>query len=282
MKNFVFWTLAVVITIAAVIYQRKTGPTNPIEAKIATTSGVYSVKLLRSLETDIKPGDGKAAESGVHTSPFEFEAKGLNDNISVTLYYKRYPSTDEYTPLIMKQSGDLFEVNLPSQPPAGKIQYYLSVNDGVQEQDVYKENPVILRFKNSVPASILIPHILLMFFAMLIATYTGVIALAGSDKCKKYALITVIFLFIGGLVLGPIVQKYAFGVYWSGWPFGHDLTDNKTIVMFIVWLAALLLNRKKVRRWLYIAAALLTLAVYSIPHSMLGSQYNYEQPANNN
>ena len=35
---------------------------------------------------------------------------------------------------------------------------------------------------------------------------------------------------LGGMILGPIVQKYAFGAYWTGIPFGHDLTDAKNLV----------------------------------------------------
>ena len=44
---------------------------------------------------------------------------------------------------------------------------------------------------------------------------------------------------LGGMLLGPFVQKYAFGEFWTGWPNGHDLTDNKTLIMWLVWAAAL-------------------------------------------
>ena len=40
---------------------------------------------------------------------------------------------------------------------------------------------------------------------------------------------TVVLLFLGGIIMGPVIQKYAFGAFWTGWPFGHDLTDNKTL-----------------------------------------------------
>ncbi len=43
-------------------------------------------------------------------------------------------------------------------------------------------------------------------------------------------------LVLGGFLLGPIVQKYAFGAFWTGWPFGEDLTDNKTAVAVLAWL----------------------------------------------
>ncbi len=80
------------------------------------------------------------------------------------------------------------------------------------------------------------------------------------------------------MILGPIVQKYAFDAYWTGWPFGQDLTDNKTLAAFVLWVAAYFqvkFNPKK-RGWV-IAAAVLLLAVYLIPHSMFGSEIDFTQ-----
>ena len=42
----------------------------------------------------------------------------------------------------------------------------------------------------------------------------------------------------GGFILGPLVQKFAFGEYWTGWPFGGDWTDNKTLAALVAWLVA--------------------------------------------
>jgi hypothetical protein len=89
-------------------------------------------------------------------------------------------------------------------------------------------------------------------------------------------------LFIGGLILGPIVQQYAFGAFWTGWPFGHDLTDNKTIIAFIFWAIALFQVMKKKPKagiWV-IVATIVMLAVYLIPHSVLGSEIDYTQIPN--
>jgi hypothetical protein len=84
------------------------------------------------------------------------------------------------------------------------------------------------------------------------------------------------FIFLGGLVFGPFVQKHAFGDYWTGWPFGTDLTDNKTAFAFIFWLIALYrLYRNRGERLWVIIASLVLLAVYMIPHSMLGSEIDH-------
>ena len=115
-----------------------------------------------------------------------------------------------------------------------------------------------------------------MFIAMLFSNFTGIAAYFKKIRIERYALAVIILLGVGGLILGPMVQKYAFDAYWTGWPFGEDLTDNKTLVAFIVWVVAWLLNRKKgSRKYMYIIAALVMLLVYSIPHSTAGSEYDH-------
>jgi hypothetical protein len=110
---------------------------------------------------------------------------------------------------------------------------------------------------------------------MLLGNVAGIMAILKKEKYLLYSKLTFFFLIIGGLILGPIVQLYAFGELWTGIPFGWDLTDNKTLYVFLFWLAALLGNIRKKRLWLTILAALMMLVVFSIPHSMFGSELNY-------
>jgi hypothetical protein len=89
-------------------------------------------------------------------------------------------------------------------------------------------------------------------------------------------------LSLGGLILGPIVQKYAFGAYWTGWPVGEDLTDTKTLAVWAGWVIAVLalgfrgpvVGRARVA---VVVAVSLMVAVYLVPHSLRGSTLNYEQ-----
>ena len=84
-------------------------------------------------------------------------------------------------------------------------------------------------------------------------------------------------------MLGPLVQWYAFGVWWSGFPFGYDWTDNKVVVELAAWLlagAAALFDRSVARQRAAIVLAIaVTLAVYFIPHSIFGSEYDYTRGA---
>jgi hypothetical protein len=77
------------------------------------------------------------------------------------------------------------------------------------------------------------------------------------------------------MVLGPIVQYYAFGDLWTGIPFGWDLTDNKTLIALLFWILAVIMNRKKERPLYTALAAFVLLLVYSIPHSLFGSELDY-------
>ncbi len=138
-----------------------------------------------------------------------------------------------------------------------------------------------MRFKGDVPALVLIPHVVTMFVSMMIGVRAALAAVLGRPESRRYAWVAVVGIAIGGLVLGPIVQKYAFGAFWTGWPFGTDLTDNKTLGMWLAWVAAVVvLGRRqdptdRVARWTTVAAALVMIAVYLVPHSLRGSQLDY-------
>jgi len=200
----------------------------------------------------------------------------LPENVFGEIFYRKYPGNDEWTSVAMLRTGSALTAVLPSQPAAGKLQYYISLYDnGGGRFTIGKEKPVIIRFKGDVPAAVLIPHILAMVIAMLLSTLAGLYAIFGIEGYRKYALITLLWLLAGGFILGPLVQYYAFGDFWTGIPFGWDLTDNKTLIATLFWLAAFILNRRKEnRRWIIIAAVVL-MVVYCIPHSLFGSQLDY-------
>ena len=80
---------------------------------------------------------------------------------------------------------------------------------------------------------------------------------------------------LGGMILGPIVQKFAFGEFWTGFPVGKDLTDNKALVAFVFWIIAWAGNIKKPRPYLPVIAAIINLGIGFIPHSLMGSELDY-------
>ncbi|MGM0551028.1 MAG: hypothetical protein ACQESW_08115, partial [Bacteroidota bacterium] len=55
-----------------------------------------------------------------------------------------------------------------------------------------------------------------------------------------------------------------------------DLTDNKTLIAFIGWAVAIGFNWRRQAPKATIAAALLLMLIFSIPHSVMGSERNPE------
>lgn len=275
-RNILFWILALLITLSSAVYQRKTGPTYPVDGQAEVGEVMVFYSLTRS-----HGGDGDQPIR-VRT-----ERDGM---VFGTLIYRRYKTDDPWTRVPMEAQGDTLTAWLPHQPPAGKLEYFLELEPasagGADEavRRIPAQETVVTRFKGAVPNGVLIPHVIFMFLAMLFSTRTGIEALRKKGRPRMYVFITTALLIVGGLILGPIVQKYAFGEYWTGFPWGMDLTDNKTLIAFIAWLVAIFAvwNRKSledhpVRRWIVLGAAVVMMLVYLIPHSMMGSELNYEE-----
>ena len=255
MKNWLCWLLAVVITLTLSVYQRMTGPTNPKRVTVELNGDSYQLKLPRS-------GVRHDAKVRLYDVPSDVDAQ---------IHYRRYPTADAYTTADFEWEDDsLWEATLPVQPVAGKLQYYITVGG----QDYPADGPVVIRFRNDVPAGILIPHILFMFAAMLFAVYTLLRVITGKSY-GKWLIVTTVTMFVGGFILGPLVQHAAFGPWWTGFPFGSDLTDNKTLLSFLFFLLAVATLKWKYNKWVVTLAVLFMVLVFSIPHSTRGSEYDY-------
>lgn len=259
--TFLLWLLALLITLGSAIYQRLTGPTYPQRGKIAVGESQIKFRLLRS-----------------ETVNQDAAIRLVVPDTSIAGYvrYKRYKSLDDWSRVPLQREGEQLVGYLPHQPAAGKLMYFVYLESGGTEISLTGDLPVVLRYKGAVPTAVLLPHVLLMFLAMLFSNRSLFESFDAQGRSYRFMLWTIALLFLGGIVFGPLVQKYAFGAYWTGLPFGTDLTDNKTLIAFIGWLWAWFQNRRgrDGRFWIFIAA-LITLAIYLIPHSLLGSELDY-------
>jgi len=260
MKLMKYFIISLLIVLATSVYQRMTGPTYAKKVSISILEKEYNFKLKRSHELG---------------EPFIVELSIPDTSVNANISYRRFPTSDSYQEKSFVRSGDLLQVELPSQPAAGKLQYYIEFKTSDDVLPLLKEEPVIIRFKGAVPAVVLAIHIIFMFTGMWFSNLTAILAFVKNNKQKFYGLLTLIFLIIGGMIMGPFVQKFAFNEYWAGIPFGWDLTDNKTLIAVIAWVIAVAGNWKKERRFLYIGAAIVTLVIFIIPHSMMGSEFDY-------
>jgi hypothetical protein len=275
LTSVLLWILAGVLTIACFMYQDKTGPTYPLEGTFSTELGDVNFKFLRSetIGTDLKI---------MLLDP-------VPEGLSGYVQYRRYKSDDDYSTAPIEPGKfefsrrstnevvDGFGAELPFlKERAGKYEYFVFLNDGSGEPvSVTGDKAIYARYKDEVPGWVLLLHILAIFASMTIAIRTTLEALIdGNFKWMINA--SIISLIIGAFILGPLVQWYAFGVWWSGIPFGYDWTDNKVLLELLLWVIAAYMNRGTLRNRVSVyLAGFITLLVYFIPHSIFGSEYDY-------
>jgi hypothetical protein len=266
-REVLLWVLAFVLTVGAAGYQRFTGPSYPARGTFEVAGQRYEYRLIRNTLTT---GDARVAIP--------------DPGVPGALHFKRYRTDDDFTSEALQVENGELAGHLPVQPPAGKLEYFLTLRtpDGVIRVPGEAEGSVIIRFKDPVPWYSLAPHIAMMFLAMLLGMRAGLAALISPSPMRRFAWATLVIMTIGGMILGPIAQWYAFGAFWTGWPFDYDLTDNKVLIMWLAWIVACgviwLRARKgeRVSRAAVAIAALVMVVVYLIPHSARGTEVDYE------
>ncbi len=259
------WALAILITLTSAVWQRMSGPTYPVRGTVEVGGQSVRLRLDRSHSVSARqPVVVKAPDAS------------LTGEVS----WRRYPTQDPWQTLPLERHGDELRAELPPEPlplmpRAGKLEYQVRLRRGGDEA-VFPAVPAVTRFKGDVRAEILTPHILAMFVGMLLSTRAGLAAAFGG-RLRLVTWVTLGLRVAGGLILGPVVQKYAFGAYWTGVPWGWDLTDNKTLVAALAWaFAAWRVGKGGAGARAAVGlAAVVTLVVFAIPHSVWGSEVKW-------
>ncbi len=252
-QKILFWVLAFLITAGSAIYQRVTGPTYPLSGTANLSGKTIKYKLERS---------------HVSSAGYVVEIDTNDPEITGELYWRPYLNKGDFT--YTKMTGDkILKAELPARAKLLKWEYFVKLQKGSEEVTIPGERVLVIRFKDDVPVWVLIPHIIAMFGAMLLSTRTAIEAFSKTANLYKLTVWTLVFLFIGGFPLGFAMNGYAFGEMWGGFPFGNDITDNKTLIAFLGWLVAFYMIKKNLMPKLFaVLAAILMLIVYMIPHSV--------------
>lgn len=301
--RFAAWMLAILAAGVAMLYQRATGPTYPLKGTVTDAAGkVHKYKLIRTHET---------------TGDATVEIPDPGENVDATLHYRRYSRTAEpeaFTAVKMesgprKQKEEgwfsafltriiqsvyhstddqpqlMLQADLPKQFAAGKLEYYIEV-EGSGEPQRLPADPnknVIIRYKDPVPDAVLAPHVTMMILTIIFGMRAAMGALFDPGSMRRYAWLSLACMTVGGMVLGPIVQKYAFGEYWTGFPWGKDWTDNKMLVMWGAWIVGCSIigfkrrEKEGLNRFVVFTAAAVMITAYMVPHSMGGSELDYSK-----
>lgn len=217
--------------------------------------------------------------------------------LKARLFYKS-SLDDEYTQVPMIRFPDdptLYSASLPVLPKGWEVFYYMEATGAKDNSTVvtlpgggFDIKPVLLRYVGHVPIPIVIGHVLAVFAAVFFAFISLLSAIdvergkADIARAIKYPVIAVICMAVGFFMLGFPMNMYAYGTMWEGIPFGSDVTDNKSQLIFIFWFAVLALFKGSVfgrgedknflRSSAYftiiLVAFLVMLIVYAIPHSI--------------
>jgi hypothetical protein len=258
------WLAAFVVTVMLAVFQRMTGPSYPLRGKTELATG-------EDIRFHLPRSDQGRGE-------LEISIPAPSSGSRAVLEWRRYPTEEPFRELEMRENADGRVVaTIPGQPPAGKVEYRIVVRGSGKAVTIPSAEAVVARYRASVPAGVLIPHILAMFSSMLVSTRALFEVLRpGKPSARGLVLTSMALLVTGGLILGPIVQKFAFGAFWTGWPLGHDLTDNKTLFAFLAWLPATLVAARGMRtRAAVIVGWIAMMGIFLIPHSLRGSEYDW-------
>ncbi len=257
-RSIILWTVAILVTLASAVWQRLTGPTYPLGVDASVSGHAITGELPRAAIID---------------EPVLLEVTAGGD-LSGEVRWRRWPSDDPWRTVPLVREGQRLVGELPGLPQkAAKIEYVVEVRDGRGSRARF---PTRLRFKGGVPAPVLAVHVLAMFFGMLFSFRAGLEALARGPGLWRQTVVTLLCLGLGGLMLGPIVQRHAFDAYWTGWPVGEDLTDNKLALAVLLWAIAAWRQWRGGGRWWTVAAALVTFVIFVVPHSLHGSTHDWE------
>ena len=180
---------------------------------------------------------------------------------------------------------------LPAFEKGTRVRYWITATTPEETTVRLPKDPskfCVLIFEGRASKSVLVAHVVFMFgafFFMVMSFFGGIAMLRGREgkrgtvRAARWVLVS---SFIGFVPLGMILNYQTFGMLWEGYPFGRDITDNKTQLIFVFWLLSLLLVRgsfvgggeerdrvgPRPFAWAIIGSFLVSLALFIVPHSI--------------
>ena len=213
-----------------------------------------------------------------------------SDSITVTLTYIHLRDNVRDNIKMLKGDSEIWEANLPFFNKGERLKYsFVLYRSGKRILRVPAgDDFYLIKYKGNYSTTVLILHIIFMFcaFLFIIETFLGALGILFSGEEIEYTIrmmrIALSCLFVGGWPLGFILNYQRFGPVWEGFPFGWDITDNKTQIIFIFWLITTFLvwgsffgrghRRDLIEKKQYAVAVIIsfiiTVGLYLVPHSL--------------
>jgi len=247
------------------------------------------------------PDDDEFARSKHYVEGTFWSTTG--DSLDVSVMYKKRGSVFEEARLQQIRGGEKYSYPLPSLARGDRFFYYLRVSDsGGREVEIKPKRNIMdklfaagreklfyVTYEGRPPKALLVFHVAFIIGAMLLMLhgfhFSLVHILNGRGLAAAYwTMLAAWFLFtVSVLPLGISVAKATFGVGWSGFPVGSDITDNKSLAVVVYWGIVLWRAWRPIRgefasrtgkmsgttfAGLSLLGIVLTVLAYAIPHSI--------------
>lgn len=164
----------------------------------------------------------------------------------------------------MKERGGNFFGDIPGTKKNLRFSYYIEAEDTTGNMTLAPGYAPLNSFSfrvlgsERVTPALLWSHVIVIIGGlgiMVVTAISGLVYLArrtqrNFQRTVKFAGISTGLVFLGGFPLGWAVAYQRYGVPWTGIPFGWDITDNKTLLILLMWMGAVLLVRGTTSRML--------------------------------
>ena len=269
----------ILITLVIFVVARRMSKNRPSEAEW-TFNDIRITHL--SVYEQVGPGQPEIILNV--TPPVEIDAAVVH----------RAPGTEPFDSVGMSEiSKGVWAARLPARDKGDRLEYGFSishtkVSDMGTSVSTEHSGYYLIKYKGEVSVTVLVLHILCMFaaFFFIVEAILGAFAMLIMKEEKDFTVAqtrwVLLFTFLGGLPLGFVLNRQRFGPIWEAFPFGTDITDNKTQLIIIFWIIVAALSWKSFacRRTgrdligpgafaaAVIIASFLSLFLYLVPHSL--------------
>jgi len=288
MKTAGRWLRGISIVVSSLAWISAAGarPAKPVEIALPTPAGEVRVEMPRE-----HLGDGDAAvlvhapDRGIERIVLHYESAGRW--LAVPL---NPPAREMQSSARPEEGPRVWRGTIAHQERGTQISYYVTVEPAGAQALVAPAGapaePARITFKGRPSIPVLVAHILAMMGGLVplaiafVAAWIYLVRRRGLAVLRRSVLIGLVMLFLGAVPLGMVIEYQVFGTWWEGWPFGRDVTDTKTGVLLVAWLALVLargkeifsraeaLGRPRDRAWAVwvIVLGAVTAGFYLIPH----------------
>jgi hypothetical protein len=219
----------------------------------------------------------------------EIEVSEDIGDVDLLIYYTAGSEPQEIVEMDSLEAGKYFGA-IPPQARGTLVEYHIEARAGqdlaVRVPGDEKTPGFTYYYKGTPNRTLLLTHIVLMFFALLVFLFVGYLSIRALRNRQmivaipRLAFLGTIFFFISSIPLGMIVAYQTYGKPWTGFPVGNDLTDNKSLAILLYWAAASFLYRGSLFRrdpardllgvkslpYVYLTGVVLTVVLYALPH----------------